>query len=130
MKKNLYNVLIVLLLLATAYNVFGDGGLTGSAGIDHKELAGLIESEEEFLLLDVRTPEEFRSGHIPTARNIPYDRLPGGLPSAEKDSLVIVYCRSGRRSGIAKQSLEAAGYSNVQDFGGISRWKGELSLTD
>jgi len=91
-------------------------------------LKSLLDSDRsDFLLLDVRTPEEFSAGHIPESVNIPYDTLPGALPgNTAKDQLIIVYCRSGNRSGIAARALKKAGYTNIQDFGGISRWKGQL----
>jgi len=86
-------------------------------------LAALIEDEEEpCLLIDVRTPEEYRGGYIPTAINIPVQDLPDGLPEVEKDFLVILYCRSGNRSATAVAIFREAGFINVVDFGGIYRW--------
>ena len=113
-------IAVFILLLA--------GGILAAADsiIDYSELSSLIAGEEDYLLLDVRTSGEYQSGHIPTAQLIPYDVLPRGLESRAKDELIIVYCRSGRRSGIAAETLKAAGFSNVRDFGGISRWKGVL----
>ena len=91
-------------------------------------LAELIDTgSEEYLLLDVRTQAEYRSGHIPTAENIDYRELKDNpaLPE-DKEALIILYCRSGNRSGIADRTLRSMGYSNVYDFGGISRWSGPL----
>ena len=71
-------------------------------------------------VIDVRTDEEFRQGHLPGAVNIPYDQVPsrlGELP-ADKTRPIVLYCRSGRRSGIAKQSLEALGFTNAINAGG------------
>ncbi|MDC7232164.1 MAG: rhodanese-like domain-containing protein [Spirochaetales bacterium] len=92
------------------------------------ELKALLESDaDDYLFLDVRTGPEYGAGHIPGAENISYNLLPGALPEGtEKDKTIIVYCRSGNRSGTAKRLLEKAGYTNVHDFGGISRWKGDL----
>jgi phage shock protein E len=78
-------------------------------------------------VVDVRTPEEFASGHVPGAINIPYDQLPRraaeiGPPSTR----VILYCRSGRRSGIAFEALQKAGYPNLYDFGAVTSWPGAL----
>ncbi len=93
-----------------------------------KALAELIETgTPEYLLVDVRTPGEFNSGHIPTAVNIPVSEIGGQPPETEKERLIIVYCRSGSRSNRAAGILESLGYERVIDFGGIYRWEGDLS---
>ena len=74
-------------------------------------------------LIDVRSPEEFASGHIEGARNIPVGEI--GARSADvgkKDAPVVVYCRSGMRSAQAKSTLESAGFTQVHNLGGMSRW--------
>ena len=74
------------------------------------------------LIIDVRTPEEFSSSHIEGAINIPYDQINAKLPalsSTNKDENILVYCRSGRRSEAAKQTLLKLGYKNVQTGGGM-----------
>ncbi len=78
-------------------------------------------------VVDVRTPEEFASGHVPGAINIPFDELPRraaeiGPPS----TAVVVYCRTGRRSGIAADALKKAGFSQLYDFQSVTAWPGEL----
>ena len=73
-------------------------------------------------VIDVRTPEEFASGHIDGAINIPYDQIGEKLPTLKnikKDDNILVYCRSGRRSETAKQTLNQFGYKNVQNGGGM-----------
>ena len=93
---------------------------------DPEALARLIEEgETEHIVVDVRTPAEYADGHIPSAVNIPVSEIGGQPPSVPKDSLVVVYCRSGARSSRAAESLRALGYTRVVDFGGISRWDGE-----
>ena len=90
-----------------------------------KEL--LEKGGEDYLFLDVRTGPEYGAGHIPGAKLIPHYDLPAAIPEGtEKDELIILYCRSGNRSGQAARALKAAGYTNVQDFGGIRRWPYEL----
>ena len=90
-------------------------------------LEQLIEGEEqEYLLVDVRTDREYASGHIPTAINVPYQLIGEELPEVEGDPILVVYCRSGRRSGIAFNTLRRLGYERIVDFGGIVRWRGEL----
>ncbi len=74
-------------------------------------------------LIDVRSPGEFASGHIEGAKNIPVGEI--GARTSEvgaKDAPVVVYCRSGARSGSAKSTLEAAGFTQVHDLGAMSRW--------
>ena len=94
----------------------------------YQELQNKLNAKENFVLLDVRTQEEFDAGHIPTAILLPYDEInlkaATVLPDKEKE--IVLYCRSGRRSTIAKKALVELGYKDVKDFGGISRWQGEL----
>lgn len=90
-------------------------------------LAELIEEgETPYLLVDVRTAAEYDGGHIPTAINVPFQVIAEQLPDAEGDPIIVVYCRSGRRSGIAFDTLRSRGYNRIVDFGGIVRWRGEL----
>ncbi len=76
----------------------------------------------EHLLVDVRTPEEFASGHIAGAVNIPVDELAQRLSEVPQDKPVVLYCRSGNRSGQAAQMLDQAGYTQIYDLGGIVAW--------
>ena len=122
-------VIVVVLLVFGAVWVFGRSGAAGKVSkyTDPEALAGLIaEKTEPYILVDVRTAEEYASGHLPGAVNIPYDVIGSDVPTADKDALVILYCRSGNRSGIAKRTLDSKGYSRVEDFGGIGRWRGDL----
>lgn len=96
--------------------------------ISAKKAKSLMDSERDYIVLDVRTPEEYSEGHIAGAVLIPYDeiedRAEDELP--EKDKLILVYCRSGRRSSIAAQALAELGYTNVKEFGGIEDWPYEI----
>jgi rhodanese-related sulfurtransferase len=76
-------------------------------------------------LLDVRTPEEFATGHIPGAANISVQTLAQRLREVPKTMPVVVYCRSGNRSRTALQLLKRAGYSEVYDLGGIIDWRAQ-----
>ena len=84
----------------------------------------LMDTESDYSIVDARTEEEFAEGHIPGAILIPEyeitDRAQSELP--DKDQLILVYCRSGRRSKIASQALADLGYTNVKEFGGIIDW--------
>ncbi len=74
----------------------------------------------------MRTPAEYASGYIPTAVNTPVDVIGTQPPTVKKDALIIVYCRSGNRSATARKILMDLGFTNVIDFGAVSRWEGEL----
>ena len=87
----------------------------------------MMAQETGYIILDVRRPDEFAAGHIPNAINVPNesigtDEIPE-LPN--KDQLIMVYCRSGRRSKEASEKLVKLGYTNIVEFGGILDWKGE-----
>ena len=96
--------------------------------VTYADLQKKIADKEDIVLLDVRTAEEFNSGHIPTAVLLPYDQIEDKSEKLlnDKNKEIIVYCRSGRRSAIALDMLVKLGYTNVKDFGGISRWQGQL----
>ena len=88
----------------------------------------LMESEKDYIILDVRTIEEYNESHIPNAICIPNETIgtenPSGLP--DKDQLIFVYCRSGNRSKQAAEKLVKLGYTNIVEFGGINDWPGEV----
>ncbi|MDD7719397.1 MAG: rhodanese-like domain-containing protein [Eubacteriaceae bacterium] len=91
------------------------------------EAMAIMESEDNYIILDVRTPEEYAERHIPDAINVPNENI-GSDPVAElpdKDRLILVYCRSGNRSKQASEKLAALGYTNIVEFGGINSWTGE-----
>jgi len=88
----------------------------------------IMDSEEEYIILDVREQDEYDSGHIPGAILIPYTEIENKAEEMipDKDELILVYCRSGRRSKIAAESLIKLGYTNVKEFGGIIDWPYEV----
>ena len=95
--------------------------------ISMKEAVAMMETETDYIILDVRTPEEFVEKHILNAVNVPNENIGDEdiveLPN--KDQLILVYCRSGNRSKQASEKLVALGYTNVYEFGGINEWTGE-----
>lgn len=96
--------------------------------ISQEEAQSLMESETGYIILDVRTPQEFSQGHIPNAVNVAVETI-GSEPPAElpdKNQLIMVYCRSGNRSKTASDALAKMGYTNVVEFGGINTWPGEV----
>ena len=92
--------------------------------ITAEEAKKIMDTESEYVVLDVRTEEEFAQGHIPGAMLIPdyaiREEADKALP--DKDALILVYCRSGRRSKNAAQILLELGYTNIREFGGILDW--------
>ena len=95
--------------------------------IDMQEAIALMESETGYVILDVRTPEEFAEKHIPNAINIPNETIGREeIPELpDKNQMILVYCRSGNRSKQASEKLADLGYTNVLEFGGIIQWPGE-----
>lgn len=96
--------------------------------ITQEEAKQIMAEEEDIIILDVRTQEEFDEGHIPGAICIPYDSIEDdNIPQIpDKEQIILVYCRSGRRSKIASQNLGEMGYTNVFEFGGIIDWIGDV----
>ena len=88
----------------------------------------IMDSGEEHIILDTREQDEFDGGHIPGAILISYTEIENKAEEMlpDKDKLILVYCRSGRRSKIAAESLAKLGYTNVKEFGGIIDWPYEV----
>ena len=78
------------------------------------------------ILLDVRTPQEYREGHIPGSKNVPLQSMESVKQAAAKDAPVFVYCYSGSRSSQAAGILKQMGYTNVKNIGGIASYKGKV----
>ena len=95
------------------------------------EAVAMMAQETGYIILDVRRPDEFAAGHIPNAINVPNETIgTAEIPELpDKDLLIMVYCRSGRRSKEASEKLVKLGYTNIVEFGGILDWKGEI-VTD
>ena len=96
--------------------------------ITPEEAKKIMDSGEEHIILDTREKDEFDEGHIPGAILIPYTEIENKAEEMipDKDKLILVYCRSGRRSKIAAESLAKLGYTNVKEFGGIIDWPYEV----
>ena len=92
------------------------------------EAVDMMAQETGYIILDVRRPDEFAAGHIPGAINVPNETIgTAEIPELpDKDQLIMVYCRSGRRSKEAAEKLVKLGYTNIVEFGGILDWKGEI----
>ena len=88
----------------------------------------MMAQETGYIILDVRRPDEFVAGHIPGAINVANESIgTAEIPELpDKNQLIMVYCRSGRRSKEAAEKLVKLGYTNIVEFGGILDWKGEI----
>ncbi len=100
--------------------------------ITAQEAKTIMDTEKDYIIIDARTKEEFAAGHIKNAILIPEyeiaERAKTELP--DKGALILVYCRSGRRSKIASEELVKLGYTNVKEFGGIIDWPYETTTED
>ena len=130
LKRNKY-FLLMLFALTFPFALAGcssGGGEASYEQISGEEAKALMDSESGYIILDARTQEEYDDGHIHGAILIPEyeiaDRAEKELP--DKDQLILVYCRSGRRSKIAAEELVKLGYTNVKEFGGIIDWEYEI----
>jgi len=133
--------IIILVMLALSATLIFSGGRNESAEqsagapavveqpLSSERLAEIIASgDPDTYLVDVRTEAEYKAGAIPSAINIPFDVIADNLPTEDRSARIIVYCRSGNRSGIAQDTLEGLGFTNVTNFGGVSNWKGEFEI--
>ena len=128
--------LVLLLLAISLIAFFLLGCAKQAAKSDNEKLTGYqkitpvvvkerLDKGEKLIIVDVRTKEEYDSGHIANSLLIPYDEIEKKAPAllTDKNAAIIVYCRTGRRSEIAAKSLLKLGYTNVADMGAISDWK-------
>ena len=133
MKRLLLSVFLLLALVILGVGAQSSGQ---SVDADFESLRDpallqslLMDPPPDFYLVDVRTAEEYRGGHIPTAIQIDYRDIGANPPTDTMDATIVVYCRSGNRSGSAAATLEALGYTRVLDWGGIARWPVDLVVS-
>ena len=146
MKKVLYITSILLCILLSGCGDATSIGIIGGADgptsiivaekgekamyeqITAEDAKKIMDSGEEHIVLDTREQDEFDEGHIPNAILIPYTEIENKAEEMmpDKDKLILVYCRSGRRSKIAAERLAKLGYINVKEFGGIIDWPYEI----
>ena len=123
MKKLVFLLLAVMLLTACGQDIENDQGAV-YVNITAEEAKQIMDNEEGYIILDVRTKEEYDEGHIPGAIQISHEEIEARAEQVltDKDQLILVYCRSGRRSKIAAEALAELGYTNIREFGGIIDW--------
>ena len=127
MKKLVFLLLAVMLLTACEQDKENDQGAV-YMNITAEEAKQIMDSEEGYIILDVRTQEEYDQGHIPGAIVISHEEIAEKAEDVltDKDQLILVYCRSGRRSKLAAEALVELGYTNIKEFGGIIDWPYEI----
>ena len=127
MKKLIIFLLAVMTLTACGQDKENDQGAV-YVNITAEEAKEIMDTEEGYVILDVREQDEYDAGHISGAILIPFTQIEAKanemLP--DKDQLILVYCRSGRRSKIAAEALAELGYTNIKEFGGIIDWPYEV----
>lgn len=130
MKKMLPFLVILLLLTGCAQKLDGDGmvGKTTYVQIDQEKAKAMMAVDDGHIIVDVRRQDEYDAGHIPGAILIPNESITDSRPEqlSDLEQIILVYCRSGRRSKEAAQKLADMGYTNIYEFGGIIDWTGEI----
>lgn len=125
-KKNVLFIIFIIILIILLIIVTNIGDSKKSV-INTPKISSVsdIVKDENIVLIDVRTKEEYDSGHIPRSINIPYTEIENEI-DYDKDKPIAVYCRTGKRSKEAALTLEKMGYTKIYDIGGISNYEGEL----
>ena len=125
MKRIIIAVSVVLMLIFLLVGCNDGNNKNVYEQITTAQAKALMDSEDGYIILDVRTPEEFAAGHIAGAILIPDYDIGEKAESilTDKEQLILVYCRSGRRSKNAANELATLGYTNIKEFGGINDWK-------
>ena len=127
MKKLIFLLLAVMMLTACGQDKENDQGAV-YVNITAEEAKQIMDSQEGYIILDVREQDEYDAGHIPGAIVISHEEIAEKAEDVltDKDQLILVYCRSGRRSKIAAEALVELGYTNIKEFGGIIDWPYEV----
>ena len=127
MKKLVILLLAVMMLTACGQDKENNQGAV-YVNITAEEAKEIMDTMEGYIILDVRTQEEYDQGHIPGATQISHEEIAEKAEEVltDKDQLILVYCRSGRRSKLAAEALVELGYTNIKEFGGINDWPYEI----
>ena len=133
MKKIIYIILIILIIVGGIIMLFSRKNKKFEIAetikyVSMDDIVQIMEENENYIILDVRTIEEYDEGHIPNAICIPNETIDEDVINklTSKDQLILIYCRSGNRSIQAANKLKKLGYTNLIEFGGIIDWNGEI----
>ena len=133
MNRTIYVILIiiaiavgVILMLNRKEQYIENEGIIKHVSMD--DIVEIMNENKNYIILDVRTIDEYNAGHIPNAICIPNESIGSDIGSKlpNKEQLILVYCRGGNRSKQAVEKLKDLGYTNLIEFGGIVDWKGEI----
>ena len=126
--KKWIGMLFILLLLTACGQDPKENREAVYMNINAEEAKQIMDTTDGYIILDVRTQEEYDQGHIPGAMLIPHTDIETNAETmlTDKDQMILVYCRSGRRSKMAAEALVALGYTNIREFGGIMDWPYEV----
>jgi len=118
-----------VLFAGCAFRAADKSSDAGYKQISQDEAKKLMQEDNGHIIVDVRREDEFASGHIPNAVCIPNESIGSEKPKElpDLDQMILIYCRSGRRSKEAAKKLAAIGYTNILEFGGIIDWTGEIT---
>ena len=134
--KIINGLFIMVLISLSLFGMTACGSENGKSStyeqITAEQAKTIMDTENDYVIIDARTEEEFAEGHIPNAINVANETIgTAEIPELpDKDQLIMVYCRSGRRSKEASEKLVKLGYTNIVEFGGILDWTGEVVSGD
>lgn len=133
MKKIILIIIILTLIIIGVVCIMNrkERNIENEVIIKHvsmNDIVQIMEENENYIILDVRTQAEYNQGHIPNAICIPNETIDENVVNKllDKNQMILVYCRSGNRSKEAAEKLKKLGYTNLIEFGGIIDWKGEI----
>jgi len=128
MKKQVWVLFLIMMLLTACGQDKENRQEAVYMNITAQQAKEMMDGQEGYIILDTRTQEEYDESHIPGALLIPHDEVKEKAEDelTDKNQLILVYCRSGRRSKLASEALAELGYTNVKEFGGIIDWPYEV----
>ena len=133
MKKIIYGILILIVIIGGVFFMFNKGNKKTENEVEIKyvsmdDIVQIMNENTNYIILDVRTIDEYNEGHIPNAICIPNETIGSDIVEKLpiKEQLILIYCRSGNRSKQAAEKLKKLGYTSLIEFGGIIDWKGEI----
>lgn len=108
-------ILLILLLVGCSKNTY--------TNINQEEALKIMNNEKNYIIIDVRTQEEYKKKHIDNAINIPLNEIENSAILKDKEQIIFVYCQSGKRSEEASEKLANLGYTRIYNIGSINKWQ-------
>ena len=130
MSKMIYIIIIIVILVVGVIFMLNEKNESDVTikYVSMDDIVQIMNESDDYIILDVRTIEEYNEGHIPNAICIPNETINDNIIEElpRKEQLILIYCRSGNRSKQAVEKLKKLGYTNLIEFGGIIDWKGKI----